>query len=255
MDTIILGDGPMGRAIASAWDARGEPGRILGRPAGRRHTANSIARPRLAFEASRGDAVGSNVAALASAGCRHVVIATTGWERDRSRVESILREHRAAAVWAPNFSIGVVVFGRLVEAAATLFGSLSDFEPYLVEWHRRSKRDRPSGTARDLAERLLAAHPAKTRLARHRDGSPEPDELEVVTVRAGASPGMHLVGFDAPGETVELRLTARDRSAYAAGALAAADWLTARPRPSGLHPFATVVDDLLVGRGAIHPAA
>ena len=39
---------------------------------------------------------------------------------------------------------------------------------------------------------------------------------------------MHLVGFDAAGETVELRLTARDRSAYAAGILAAADWLRAR---------------------------
>jgi len=56
---------------------------------------------------------------------------------------------------------------------------------------------------------------------------------------------MHLVGFDAPGETLELRLTARDRSAYAAGALAAADWLLAQPRTAGIHPFDEVVDDLL----------
>ena len=56
---------------------------------------------------------------------------------------------------------------------------------------------------------------------------------------------MHLVGFDAAGETVELRLTARDRSAYAAGILAAADWLTGRPRPAGLHPFDPIVDELL----------
>ena len=48
---------------------------------------------------------------------------------------------------------------------------------------------------------------------------------------------MHLVGFDAAGETVELRLTARDRSAYAAGVLAAADWLRAerRARPACIH--------------------
>jgi dihydrodipicolinate reductase len=56
---------------------------------------------------------------------------------------------------------------------------------------------------------------------------------------------MHLVGFDAPGETIELRITARDRSAYAAGALAAADWLVRRPRDSGLHSFDAVVDELL----------
>jgi dihydrodipicolinate reductase len=68
---------------------------------------------------------------------------------------------------------------------------------------------------------------------------------------------MHLVGFDAPGETVELRLTARDRSAYAAGALAAVEWLAANSRPSGLLPFDAVVDDVLAatGRVPVAPAA
>jgi len=56
---------------------------------------------------------------------------------------------------------------------------------------------------------------------------------------------MHLVGFDAPSETIELRLTARDRSGYATGALAAADWLLAVPRAPGIHPFDPAVDDLL----------
>ena len=64
-------------------------------------------------------------------------------------------------------------------------------------------------------------------------------------IRAGASPGMHLVGFDSPGETIELRLTARDRSAYAAGALAAADWLSRTARSPGIHHFDEVVDELL----------
>jgi dihydrodipicolinate reductase len=61
---------------------------------------------------------------------------------------------------------------------------------------------------------------------------------------------MHLVGFDAPSETIELRLTARDRSGYAAGALLAADWLAATRRGPGLHPFDTVVDDLIAARPA-----
>jgi dihydrodipicolinate reductase len=56
---------------------------------------------------------------------------------------------------------------------------------------------------------------------------------------------MHLVGFDASAETIELRLTARDRSGYATGALAAADWLMATAREPGIHPFDLVVDDLL----------
>jgi hypothetical protein len=42
------------------------------------------------------------------------------------------------------------------------------------------------------------------------------------------------------------------------GALAAADWLLATPRPAGIHPFDRVVNDLLAasaGQGSIVPAA
>ena len=144
-------------------------------------------------------------------------------------------DHGASAVAASNFSLGVALFGRLVAAAVDLFGPLEAFDPYLVEWHRRSKRDRPSGTAIDLARRIVAGHP---RLA-------TADDLEVVSVRAGESPGMHLVGFDAAGETIELRLTARDRSPYAAGILAAADWLGRAQRAAGLHSFDPIVDELI----------
>jgi dihydrodipicolinate reductase len=66
-----------------------------------------------------------------------------------------------------------------------------------------------------------------------------------VALRAGASPGMHLVGFDAPGESIELRVTARDRSAYVAGALLAADTLLAQPdRFPGVTTFEQLLTDL-----------
>jgi len=159
------------------------------------------------------------------------VIATTGWQADAARVASTLERGNAAAVVAPNLAIGSAVFLRLVDEAARLFATLTDFDPYVLEWHRRAKADRPSGTAREIVRRIASRRP---------NGEPE-----VAVIRAGAAPGMHLVGFDAPSETIELRLTARDRSGYAAGALAAADWLLASPRAPGIHPFDLVVDDLL----------
>jgi dihydrodipicolinate reductase len=74
-------------------------------------------------------------------------------------------------------------------------------------------------------------------------GAPDPETLEVVAIRAGASPGMHVVGFDAPGESIELRVTARDRSAYVAGALLAADTALAdSDLPSGLITFAELLE-------------
>jgi 4-hydroxy-tetrahydrodipicolinate reductase len=234
MDALILGDGGLGRAIEAALRARGDAFRVLGRPATGRHDADALGGADVLFEASRGEAVATNVEVALAAGVRRLVIGTTGWDGDRSRVESVVRDAGAAAVVAPNLSLGAALFFRLVDAATALFGSVEAFDPFVVEWHRRSKRDRPSGTARELARRIVTAHPSATL-----------DDLEVAVVRAGSSPGMHLVGFDAPGETVELRLTARDRSAYAAGALAAADWLLREPRPAGLHPFDPVVDELL----------
>jgi 4-hydroxy-tetrahydrodipicolinate reductase len=239
MDTmLILGDGGLGRAVETA--ARERAGastgvRLLGRPATGRHDPGDLAGAGTVVEASRGDAVAANLAASLEAGSRRFVIATTDWAADRPRVETLLGEYGAAAVAASNFSLGVVLFGRLVEAAVELFGPLEGFDPYLLEWHRRTKRDRPSGTAADLARRIATHHPRLETA----------DDLEVVSVRAGASPGMHLVGFDAVGETVELRLTARDRTAYAAGILAAADWLERTPRAPGLHTFDPIVDELI----------
>lgn len=247
MRTIILGDGPMGRAVAAAIIEReAQAPVVLGRPGIGGHRPDAFAGAELAFDFSCSDAVAANVGEALHGGVRALVIGTTGWEGARARVDELLAAYGAAAVVAPSFSLGMALFGRLVESAARLFGPLEAFDPFIVEWHRRTKADRPSGTARELSRRLIAAHPRKRRPTDpRRQGPPEPDELEVSVIRAGASPGMHLVGFDAPGETVELRLTARDRSAYAAGAVAAAEWLLRAPRPAGCHAFDRVVDELL----------
>ncbi len=235
MHTTILGDGHLGWAIAAAAGERGDRTSVLGRPTFARHDPAALTGADVVVDASRGEAVPGNVAAALDAGVRRFVIATTGWSAARDDVDATLQAHDASAVVAANFSLGVNLFARLVEVATDLFGSVEGFDPYLVEWHRRNKADRPSGTAIELAGRIVDHHP---RLA-------SPADLETVSIRAGASPGMHLVGFDAAGETVELRLTARDRSAYATGVLAATDWLRRAPRAPGIHTFDPVVDELL----------
>jgi 4-hydroxy-tetrahydrodipicolinate reductase len=263
MVCIVTGDGAMGRAVAGALAGRGTPAAaVLGEPQAAPAGAGSIhgltghspsifAGADTLFEFSVGAAVLPNVTSALEAGVRRFVIGTTDWASDRPAVEAALVAGGASAVAAASFSLGVNLFARLVEEAARLFGPFAEFDPYLVEWHRRTKADRPSGTALDLSRRLIAAHPRKTRVARPMaHGAPGPEELDVSVIRAGSAPGMHLVGFDAPGESFEMRLTARDRSAYAAGALTAADWLTAEPRTPGIHSFDEVVDSILADRDA-----
>ncbi|MGC8633315.1 MAG: 4-hydroxy-tetrahydrodipicolinate reductase [Candidatus Limnocylindrales bacterium] len=256
MRAIVLGDGPMGRAVADALAGRGaEVCGVLGRPR-TSHPPGAFATVEVAFEFSRGAAVLPNVASALAGGCRRFVIGTTAWTVTPSELTALLDQHGASAVAASNFSPGINVLARLAEGATQMLGFLPDYDPYVVEWHRRGKADRPSGTALELARRILAAHPVKRRRAEPgRGGPPGTDELEVVAVRAGWAPGMHLVGFDAPGETFELRLTARDRSAYAAGAIAAAEWLLAAPRAAGIHSFDEVVDELIAAARLTAPLA
>jgi 4-hydroxy-tetrahydrodipicolinate reductase len=243
MQLLLYGPGRLGGAIAAAAVAAGWPSpSVLGRPDANGWRAGAPIAD-VVVDASAGTAVAGNLAHALDAGNRAFVLAATGWDADGPLVRSLLLEHGAAAVVAPNLSLGAALFGRLVETAAGWYAAAGGFEPSIVEWHRRGKADRPSGTARALARRIATVDPRWSLTADDAaDGRPV---LEVAGIRAGAAPGTHLVTFDGAGESVELRLTARDRSAYADGALAAARWLIAGSREPGLHPFDDVVDDLL----------
>jgi 4-hydroxy-tetrahydrodipicolinate reductase len=266
MRALILGAGAMGRALRSALEERGdEVVAILGRPDARtertearaeRPGPTNLAPVDVAFEFSHASTILRNVRYALDAGARSIVVGTTGWSADeptRAALDAQARDAGTTIVHAPTFSLGAVLFSELAESAARLFGRFEDYDAFLLEWHRRTKPDRPSGTALAIAERLVP-HLRSKRQARLAEGqsAPDPETLEVVALRAGASPGMHLVGFDAPGESIELRLTARDRSAYVAGALLAADRLVTDPaRTPGLHRFDALVRELL----ATDPAA
>jgi len=240
MQLLIYGPGRLGAAIARAAADDGWVPSLVGRPA-----PGSI-RPAalhadVVIEASSGPAVADNLAHALAAGNRRFVLAASAWDADVAVVRRMLLEHDAAAVVAPNLALGAALFLRLVEHAAASYAR-AGFEPSVVEWHRRGKADRPSGTARTIARRITAVDPRWA--GPDATGDPRP-ALEVVGIRAGSAPGTHLVTFDGPGESVELRLTARDRQAYADGAMAAARWLAREDRGPGLHPFDAVVDDLL----------
>jgi 4-hydroxy-tetrahydrodipicolinate reductase len=254
MRALILGTGNMGRAIGAALEARGDDvAAMLGRPGpdrAERPDPAELGEVEVAFEFSHAATLLPNLEYALATGCRSIIVGTTGWVTApgvANELERRLIESGARAVVAPTFSLGAVLFAELAVDAAKLFGRFADYDPYVFEWHRRAKSDRPSGTATAIAERLIPYLPSKRR-ARLADGSgaPDPDTLEVVALRAGASPGVHVGGFDAPGESLELRITARDRSAYVAGALLAADHLRSRRnRAPGVIPFEALVRELV----------
>lgn len=167
----------------------------------------------VAVDFSSPDAVMTNVSALARRGV-NLVVGTTGWGPHEPELRTIVGEAGVGIVAAPNFSTGVVVFEAIVAQAAKLLAPQKDFSAFLHEAHHHAKKDAPSGTAL-----LLKA-------AMERAGFPRP--IDVSSTRAGYIPGTHTVGFDGPAETITLTHTARDRSAFARGALTAAQWVKGR---------------------------
>jgi 4-hydroxy-tetrahydrodipicolinate reductase len=251
MRALLSGAGNMGRAIRATLLERGDTVvAMVGR--GDRPDPQTLAPVDVAFEFSHGEAFAQNLAYIAATGCRNVVVGTTGWAGDpaiKAEATRIIDAHGLRVIVGPTFSLGVILFTEVAVEAAKRFGRFPEFDPFVVEQHRRTKPDRPSGTAAAIADRMLPHLPSKRRARLPEgQGAPDIDTLEVVAIRAGAHPGMHIVGFDAPGESIELRVTARDRSAYVAGAVLAADRLLADPdRPAGIGAFADLVREIIAG--------
>ena len=167
----------------------------------------------VAIDFSTADAVLANVRRLASRRV-NVVIGTTGWGAQEADVRRLVDETGIGVVAAPNFALGVNLFAAMVERAAELFQSQTGFGAFIHEAHHAAKRDAPSGTALLLEAGLRAR------------GYNRP--IDISSTRAGSIPGTHTIGFDAPGETITLTHTARDRSGFARGALEAARWVHGR---------------------------
>lgn len=212
---LLVGYGKMGRMVESLAGEYGcEVGGIVDPLIGSETVDSSRwSGIDVAVDFSSPDAVLANVTALARRRI-NVVVGTTGWGSREAELRQAIGAAEVGIVAAPNFSTGVVVFEAMVAHAATLFAQQKEFGAFLHEAHHQAKKDAPSGTALLLKDGMV------------RGGFPRP--IDVSSTRAGYIPGTHTVGFDGPAETITLTHAARDRTAFARGALAAAKWVRGR---------------------------
>jgi 4-hydroxy-tetrahydrodipicolinate reductase len=218
MRILLVGHGKMGRLVGDLASQYG--GEVVGvvDPSSPQHVAGADD-PRwrgevdVAIDFSLADAVVANVTALAAQGIA-VVLGTTGWQQHESGLRRAIAEAGVGIVAAPNFATGVVIFESVVGFAAQRFAGQEDVGAWLHEAHHAAKKDAPSGTALLLKRALESG------------GYTRP--IDVAVTRAGFIPGTHSIGFDGPSDSITLTHTARDRGAFARGALVAARWIQGR---------------------------
>jgi 4-hydroxy-tetrahydrodipicolinate reductase len=230
MKIALIGYGAMGRLVGKL---AGDQGHEIATTIDIDHAANSVDQlagalsgSDVAIDFSIAAAVPKNAEASAIAGVP-LVVGTTAWLHELTKVKSIVSEYDGALVYGSNFSVGAQVFFRIAAAAAELFQNLESYDAFIEEAHHKRKADAPSGTALQLG-RIVSDHLGR--------------DVPISSTRAGHIPGTHRVGFDSSADQIKLEHVARSREGFALGALLAAKWIIGR---KGVYEYAEVFDEIL----------
>ena len=135
-----------------------------------------------------------------------VVCGSTGWDA-ASLMEEDKRIHKKPMlIWKSNFSVGVNIFFDLNKQLASAMKTQPQYTPSIIETHHIHKLDKPSGTAKTLAEQIGT-------------------EVAIESIREGEVPGTHVVTWDSEEDTIIITHIAKGRRGFALGAVLAAEHL------------------------------
>lgn len=172
----------------------------------------------------------------------NVLVGTSGWSAERiALVRPLVEAAGTGVVFVPNFSLGSVLGTALSAAAAPFFPSIE-----IVEAHRETKIDSPSGTAVRTAEVIAAARADEGPVdSPHVDQRARGQQVASVPIHSLRRPGVIArqdVVLSGAGESLTITHDTVDPAlAYAPGiriALAAAQ--TARGVIVGLENFVDI---------------
>ena len=143
-----------------------------------------------------------------------VVSGSTGWMKEHAEdVKKMCAEGGQTLFWASNFSVGVNIFFEMNKWLAEKMEQQPQYTPSITETHHIHKLDKPSGTAKTLAEGIR-----DTGIPRYRD-------IEIESIREGEVPGTHEVMWDSEEDTIVITHIAKGRRGFALGAVLAAEQL------------------------------
>lgn len=178
------------------------------------------------IEFSHPSSVENNLRALIPLGLP-LVVGTTGWADKENEMAELCQKSGGVLMHSSNFSIGVNMFYKIVEEATKIMAEYSDYDVAVWEAHHNQKADSPSGTALEIARRIMKNNSSKTQMvfdAFHE--KPSKEQLHVSSTRVGFVPGTHTVFFDSPADEIEITHRARNRQGFAKGSVVALEKLT-----------------------------
>ena len=152
--------------------------------------------------------------------CKPLIFCSTGLSNDEEKSIIALSEKMPVFI-APNTSVVTALMKDFVKKISKIDQSL---EIHISESHNKSKKDAPSGTAKDFARMLQLST----------------DKIEFD--RTDEDKNSHKIAFSNNFESLELRHDTANRSIYAQGALNIAKWFYQRPK--NLYYMQTLIEEI-----------
>jgi len=166
-----------------------------------------------------------------------VVSGTTGWHSDWDEVKQYVVQNNGALLYSSNFSIGVHLFWKVSEFAATLFNEHNDYFVHIEETHHIHKKDAPSGTAITTAETVMA-HMTKYS-GWTMDETNQDKLIPIEAKRIGEVPGTHCLTFANTIDEFSIQHKAYSRNGFVQGAVKAAEFLIDKQGVFGMEDLLT----------------
>lgn len=157
-----------------------------------------------------------------------VISGSTGWDPEELKSENyelkiednktLITDElgKTMLVWSSNYSVGVNIFFELNKFLARMMSEQPQYAPSITETHHIHKLDKPSGTAKTLAEQIHDIEISKYQNI---------EDLPIESIREGEVPGTHEVKWDSEEDTIIITHIAKGRRGFALGAVLAAEKL------------------------------
>ena len=145
-----------------------------------------------------------------------VVSGSTGWDAAALIDEDRRTHDKQMLIWSSNYSVGVNIFFEVNKLLAEEMASQPQYTPSITETHHIHKLDKPSGTAKTLAEQIRDID-----MSKHRNI----EDIQIESIREGEVPGTHEVKWDSEEDTIIITHIAKGRRGFALGAVLAAEKL------------------------------
>lgn len=191
----------------------------------------------VAIDFTAPDIVMNNIREVSGLGV-NMVVGTTGWYDQISKVEDLVKKSGIGFIYGQNFSIGANVFFDIVGYASNLISKFEGYDVFGTETHHISKKDSPSGTARKISDIIIKNFPSKKVLQTEKlERQIRTEELHFASVRGGRNFGRHEVAFDSQADEIRLIHQAWGRTGFAQGSVVAAEYIIGK---KGLYNFSDV---------------